>query len=133
MQCESCADPLAVEAVHESIAAEYKILVPHSCVANPATGDEYCLIAVPQSGKNTFHRVRSHKRLSIHGDGLSETNSRTYESLSARHATSFQKIHPSDAVLSKEYRAAGFIVAERRGSQLEVIRPCRAPKGEFLR
>src|SRR5216684_188657 len=57
MQCESCADPLAVETVHESIAADYKARrVPFLCSRCRALETKSRAISRAAIGKETLHQ-----------------------------------------------------------------------------
>ncbi len=57
MLCESCTDPLAVETVHESIAAEYKTLrVPFLCGRCRALETKSRAISRAAIGKETLHQ-----------------------------------------------------------------------------
>jgi hypothetical protein len=57
MQCESCADPLAIETVHESIAANYKTLrVPFLCSKCRALETKSRAISRAEIGKETLHQ-----------------------------------------------------------------------------
>jgi hypothetical protein len=57
MQCESCTDPLAVETVHESIAADYKTLrVPFLCGKCRALETKSREISRAAIGKETLHQ-----------------------------------------------------------------------------